>query len=107
MLIFLLLRKWTFIKGFALSAAGVALLSFLAVGAREIIRYADLLLNIARNPHNLTFGKASDMATLQGFLSGALGSKISASSLSILVAAGSIVLIVFTAWSWRRNSSQD
>ncbi len=100
-LIFLLRRQWRFVKGFAAAAAGLGVLSLVAVGWRGIWSYIDLLKNVATHPDSLTYGAAGDMGTVQGFIHAVLGKVLNASVVSMLVAAISLALIGWSAWRWR------
>jgi hypothetical protein len=100
-LIFLLRRRWKFMKGFVATAAGLGVLSVIAVGWRGIWSYIHLLASVASHPDNSTFGAAIGMGTVQGFVHAVLGKVLGASAISLLVAAISVVLIGWSAWRWR------
>jgi hypothetical protein len=100
-LIFLLRRQWRFMKGFVATAAGLGVLSLIAVGWRGIWSYIDLLKNVASHPDSLTYGAAGDMGTVQGFMHAVLGKVLGASAVSLLVAVISLALIGWSAWRWR------
>ena len=100
-LIFLLRRRWKFMKGFVATAAGLGVLSVVAVGWRGIWSYIRLLASIASHPDNSTFGAAIGMGTVQGFVHAVLGKVLGASAISLLVAAISAALIGWSAWRWR------
>src|SRR5216683_774610 len=100
-LIFLLRRRWKFMRGFVATAAGLGVLSVIAVGWRGIWSYIHLLASVAGHPDNSTFGAAIGMGTVQGFVHAVLGKVLGASAISLLVAAISVALIGWSAWRWR------
>jgi hypothetical protein len=100
-LIFLLRRRWKFMRGFVATAAGLGVLSVIAVGWRGIWSYIHLLASVAGHPDNSTFGAAIGMGTVQGFVHAVLGKVLGASAISLLVAAISIALIGWIARRWR------
>jgi hypothetical protein len=102
-LIFFLRRKWRFLAGFLLTATVLGLLSLIAVGWQGVLRYIQLLLKVGSNPGNLSYGSAPDMGTLQGLIYAILGHRVSAGVVNSIVAAISMVLILFTAWCWRQR----
>ena len=101
-LIFLLLRKWRFIKGFLATATALGVLSLVAVGWHGIISYIHLLLGITTHPDNSSYGAAIGMATVQGFVHALLGNVLSHAAVSLIVAGVSTFLILWTAWRWRK-----
>jgi hypothetical protein len=101
-LIFLLQRKWRFMKGFLATATALGVLSWVAVGWRGIISYIHLLAGVATHPDNLSYGTATDMATVQGFVHALLGDVLSHAAVSVIVAGVSTFLILWTAWRWRK-----
>jgi len=101
-LIFLLQRKWRFIKGFLATASALGLLSLVAVGGHGIISYIQLLVGIAAHPGNPSYGNAIGMATIQGFMQPLLGGVLGHAAVSLIVAGVSIFLILWTAWRWRK-----
>jgi len=101
-LIFLLQRKWRFMKGFLTTATALGALSLVAVGGHGIIGYIQLLVGIAAHPDNSSYGRAIGMATVQGFLQPLLGGVLGHAAVSLIVAGVSIFLILWTAWRWRK-----
>ena len=101
-LIFLFRRKWNFLAGFLLSATLLGVLSLIAVGWQGIVGYVQLILEVSRKPANISYGSAVDMPTLHGFTYVLLGNRMSPGALTLLVAVISVLMIVFTAWSWVR-----
>jgi len=99
-LIFLLRKKWRFLAGFALSATVLGALSLVAVGWQGMTSYVHLLLSIGSNPGNVSYGSAVDMPTLHGFVYALLSRIVSVRAISIVVAAISVLLILFTASRW-------
>ncbi len=103
-LIFLLRKQWRFLAGFTLSAAFLGTLSLIAVGWRGILSYGRFLTTIAADPHNIAYGAAVYMASLQGFLNVVLGNHLSGTVVGALAAVASLGLIGLTAWQWRRTA---
>jgi hypothetical protein len=101
-LIFLLQRKWRFIKGFLATATALGVLSFVAVGWHGIINYIRLLVGIAAHPANASYGSAIGMATVQGFMQPLLAGVLGHAAVSLIVAGVSLFLILWTAWRWRK-----
>jgi len=101
-LIFLFRRKWKFMTGFALSAIALAALSLAAVGFGGVLSYLKLLSAIASNPSNISFGAATDMATVQGFVHALLARVATPATIRFIVAAVSAGLILATSWWWNR-----
>jgi hypothetical protein len=101
--IFLLRRKWRFLLGFAITALVLCALSLVAVGWAGIWSYYHLLTSIAAHPENSSFGAAVGMATVQGFAQTVLGKILSSGAVSLIVAAGSIFLVMYTVWRWRQT----
>jgi hypothetical protein len=99
-LIFLVRRRWGVIRGFTVSATALGVLSFVAVGWQGVVGYVRLLLNVAGSPHNFSYGKATDMATLQAFCNVILGKVLNPAIIHFVVAAGSVALIIFAARQW-------
>lgn len=99
-LIFLLQRKWRFMKGFLATATALGVLSLVAAGWQGIISYIHLLVGIGSHPDNSSYGAATGMATVQGFVHAVLGGVLSHAAVSVIVAGVSIFLIVWTAWYW-------
>jgi Glycosyltransferase family 87 len=104
-LIFLLWRQWRFLKGFLATAAGLGVLSLLAVGWTGIWSYIHLIVSIVRHPDNVTYGAAIDMGTVQGFVHALLGKVLGRPVISLLVAAISVSLIGWSAWHWRTTDA--
>jgi len=102
-LIFLLRSKWRFLSGFAISAAMLGGLSFVPCGWRGVLSYLQLLVQISRHPANVSYGSAVDMPTVQGFVYAILGRQASFVVVSCIVAAISVLLILFAAWRWRQE----
>lgn len=101
-LIFLLQRKWRFMKGFLATSTALGALSLVAVGGHGIISYIQLLVGIAAHPDNSSYGRAIGMATVQGFLQPLLGGVLGHAAVSLIVAGVSIFLILWTAWRSRK-----
>jgi len=93
-------RKWTFLAGFALSGLGLGILSLAAVGWQGMVGYVHLLLNVAGHPENVSYGNPVGMATVQGFVYAILGGRASGRTISTVVAAASLFLIVIAAQHW-------
>ena len=103
----LLRKKWRFLGGFSLTAAALGVLSLIAVGWQGVLGYVHLLLAIAGNPDNVSYGHAIDMATVQGFVYSALGHFVSARTISGIVGAISLLLIWYTARCWSRQEEEQ
>ena len=106
-LIFLLRRQWRFMKGFLLTAAGLGVLSVVAVGWPGIWSYIQLLVSVVRHPDNSTYGAAIGMGTVQGFVHALMGKVLGRSAISLLVAAISAALIGWSAWRWRASGDGE
>ena len=104
--IFLLRRRWRFIAGFLISATSLGLLSLVTVGWRGLLSYVRLLLNIHNNPGNISYGSAVDMPTLQGFVYALLKNQVSSATVSLIVIALSMSLVLFTVWRWQQQDRQ-
>lgn len=100
--IFLLRRKWTMIKGFFATAFVLGVLSVIAVGWRGIGDYLHLLAAVASHPSNVSYGSAVDMATIHGFAHATLGAALGSSTVLLTVVGISTFLIGWTAWQWNR-----
>lgn len=96
-IIFVLRRQWRFVSGFAISAAALGLLSWIAVGSSGLIGYVRLLTRVGSNPHNVSLGSAVDMPTILG-LAYALGGKhLGSAGLNAVVALLSIALLAWVS----------
>jgi len=102
MLILLLHRKWSFIKGFLGTATALGIVSVVAIGWRGIVSYIHLLMSITAHPDNSSFGAARGMATVQGFMHALLVGTLGHTAVSVIVTAVSIFLILWAAWNWKR-----
>jgi Glycosyltransferase family 87 len=106
-IVFVLRRQWRFVGGFAISAAVLSMLSWIAVGRSGLIEYARLLTRVGSNPHNVSLGSAVDMPTLQG-LAYALGGKhLGSAGLSAMVALLSIAVLGWVSLQWQRSRDFD
>jgi hypothetical protein len=105
--IFLLRRQWRFLKGFLTTAAGLGVLSVVAVGWPGIWTYTQLMVSIVRHPDNVSYGAAIDMGTVQGFVHALLGKILGRSVISLLVVAISGSLIGWSAWRWRTSDEKE
>jgi len=99
--IFLVRRKWRFLGGFALSSLLLFMLSTIAVGWDGIAGYVHLLSDVNNNPQNLSYGSATDMPTIYGFVHATLGREIPARGLNLVVAFFSIALLALVARLWQ------
>lgn len=100
-IILLLQKRWSFIRGFFATATGLGVLSLLGVGWRGLMSYARLLLAVAGHPDNPSFGSAVGMATVSGFLNPLLGNIAGHLPLALMTAAISLALIIATARRWK------
>src|SRR5260370_29930727 len=101
-LIFLLQRKWRFMKGFLATATALGVLSLVAVGWHGTISYIHLLVGIATHPDNSSYGAAIGTATIQGFVQALLGGVVGHAAVSFVVAGGSLFLIFWAGGPWRK-----
>lgn len=106
-LIFLFRQKWRFLGGFFSTALLFGGLSLVAVGWQGVLSYAHLLLNVSRNPSDISYGAAADMPTLQGFVYATLRYSVGPGTISFFVGALSLSLILFTAWRWHRGDRRN
>jgi hypothetical protein len=100
--ILLLQKKWRFMQGFLTTAGGLGVLSLVAVGRRGFIGYLNLLKTIVAHPESASYGNAVGMATVGGFVNPLLGKALGHVAASLVVAIGSIFLLVWTAWRWKK-----
>lgn len=100
--IFLVRRQWKFLRGFAMSGAALGLLSLVSVGWRGILSYIKLLSAVGSHPANVSYGSATDMATLQGLVYVLLRDSGNGTAARFAVAALSLLLVGVTAWYWNR-----
>jgi hypothetical protein len=105
--LFLLRRKWRFLAGFFTSSAGVVLLSAWAVGWSGILSYGRFLLEISRHPENLSYGSATDMATIYGFLQTVFGNVFGYTATNVLVGVFSLALLLTVGLGWKRVRDSD
>ena len=106
-LVVLVRRRWAMMKGFAASAAALAMLSFAAVGWWGILSYANLLINVVGHPRNLSYGAARDMATLQSFLGVIFGATLSSAAIHILSAAIAAAFLFYVAHLRQQQEIKD
>ena len=99
-LIFILRRKWSFLKGFLSSAAVLAVLSLAAVGGQGFSRYLHLLTSVASHPDNSSYGAVVGMATVVGFVHALFGRVLGKSVSFLVVAAISGWLVLWAAQEW-------
>jgi hypothetical protein len=106
-LIFLFRKKWRYLAGFACTAVVLLLLSLATVGRQGILRYVNLVFAIGRNPQNLSYGSATDMPTIHGFVYAIIGRRISPFVLTLIVAVLSIAVLVWIARRWQSETSTN
>jgi alpha-1,2-mannosyltransferase len=97
--ILLLRRKWRFVAGFAVSGAGLTLLSAAIVGWRTLLSYPVYVWQVNRH------GRAgvivtNDMPDLRGLIAGLPG-HISPAGLDAVTAVLSLVLLIWAAFRWK------
>ncbi len=102
-LILVLRRKWSPLKGFFAMSGLLGALSLFAVGWRGILDYVRLLTTVAAHPDSVSYGSADDMATVAAFIHATLGKAMSNRVSLFLVGALSTTLILCVAWSWERT----
>ena len=100
-LIFLVRRKWRFLMGFLISCCALGVLSFVAVGRTGIFSYVRMLTEISKNPENQSYGSATDMPTIYGFIHTIAGRILDESVVNIAVMAFSVGLLIYVAHKWR------
>lgn len=104
-LICFLRSKWKLMAGFATAALLLAGLSLIAVGPGGILAYLNMLFAALRNP-NPTFSttiQVRDMPTLRGFITTLMAPWASSMWIEIAAAFVGTVMILVTAWLWRRQ----
>ena len=101
-LIFLFRGKWKVIRGFLSMASVLGILSLVAVGWVGVAKYVGLLMAITSHPDNSSYGAAVGMATVQGFVHAVLGRVVNPFAVSLIVWLTSGLLILSTAWQWKR-----
>ena len=99
-LIFILRRKWSFLKGFLSTATVLAVLSLAAVGGQGLLSYIHLLTSVASNPDNSSYGAVVGMATVEGFVHAVFGGILGRSVSFLVVAAISGLLVLWAAKKW-------
>jgi Glycosyltransferase family 87 len=99
--IFLVRRKWRFLLGFTVSSCLVLVLSIIAVGWNGIVGYIRLLSDVNNNPQNLSYGSATDMPTIYGFIHAILGREIPPRGLNLIVACLSLALLALVGRKWQ------
>jgi hypothetical protein len=104
-LICFLRGKWRLMLGFAAAASLLGVLSVMTVGWAGVQSYANLLVDIVRNPDNPAYGgiKAWAMPTVKGFIATLLTGRLATGYISVLAAAASASLVLFAAWRWRQE----
>ena len=107
-LICLLRGKWRLIAGFVAAVLLLGALSILAVGPGGVVSYVQLLMDTIRHPANPAYAsnKSADMPTLQGFFATVLTRWVAVNWINAGVASISAVLLLLTAWRWRREEEQ-
>jgi hypothetical protein len=100
MLIFLFLKKWRLLAGFAVTSALLGLLSVVAVGWQGVADYVRFLLTIGSKPENVSYGSGVDMPTIHGLVFAILGRWLRPTGLAVLVAFLSLLLLAWIAWRW-------
>jgi hypothetical protein len=106
-LIFILRRKWSFLKGFLSTATVLAVLSLTAVGGQGLLRYIHLLTSVASNPDNSSYGAAVGMATVEGFVHAVFGKVLGRFVSFLVVAAISGLLVLWAAQKWNSAERAD
>ena len=105
-LICFLRSKWRLMAGFAAAASLLGVLSVIAVGPVGVRSYANLLIDIVRNPDTPAYGGMrawEKMPTVKGFFATLLTGRLGTVYISVLVAAVSASLVLFAAWRWRQE----
>jgi len=97
-LVFMLRRKWRFVQGFLLTAAGLGVLSLIAVGWQGIWSYVRLLTHVSAGMENQFYGSYRDMPTVAAFVHALLGDILGGGRITAIAAAASAGLILWVAW---------
>jgi hypothetical protein len=104
-LICFLRGKWRLMGGFTATALILGILSVIAVGIEGIRTYANLLVDILKNPYNSAYSSLANwgkMPTIKGLLVTVLGGRLSAQQIALLLVAVSMGVILYTGWQWRQ-----
>jgi hypothetical protein len=72
-----------------------------------MLSYFKLLSAISNHPVNASYGAATDMATLQGFVHAVLRNSADAMTIRVIVALVSALLICLVAWRWSRGEQEN
>lgn len=107
-LICLFCRKWKLMAGFTTAASFLAGLSLLTAGPAGIFSYIRMLTDALANPGKKIYAvsmKPSDMATLRGLFM-TLCPNISPHSVQVAAGIAGIILLLATAWVWRRRENR-
>jgi Glycosyltransferase family 87 len=102
----LLRGKWRLMAGFAVAASALGALSLAAVGTSGVRLYADLLIDIIRNPDNsayISMRALNQMPTIKGVLAAVLASCLTGIYINVLAAVISGGLVLLVAWRWRQE----
>lgn len=105
-LICLLSRKWKLMGGFGVSASLLGMLSVAAVRPSGVLSYANLLIDILRNPGNPAYWSMrvwDKMPTIKGFVAVLLTGRLTTMYINALTTALSATLVLFAAWRWRQE----
>jgi hypothetical protein len=105
-LICFLRNRWRMMTGFAAGASLLGVLSVMAVGLAGMRSYANLLMNVMRNPDDPAYVNSFDiwgMPTVRGFFTSLLTGHLSTVHIRVTVAAASASLLLFAAWRWRQE----
>jgi hypothetical protein len=105
-LICFLRGKWRMMAGFAAAASLLGVLSVIAVGPAGVRSYANLLIDIVRNPDNPAYSTMrawDEMPTVKGVFATLLTGRLATVYISVLTAVVSAPLVLFVAWRWRQE----
>ncbi len=91
--------------GFGATASILIVVSVIALGPAAIRSYANLLIDMVRNPDNPAYGSMrfwGKMPTIKGLFATILAGRIATVHISALAAAVSLPLLLLVAWRWRQ-----
>lgn len=103
-IVFFLRRQWRFVTGFSLVGIFLGVSSLFGIGWNGVMDYVRLLSRVGSNPHNVSYGSAVDMPTLQGLMFTLAGRALGTTALTVAVATLSIALLAWVAMKWNRGN---
>ena len=98
--------KWRLMAGFVAGASLLGVVSLIVVGPAGVRSYANLVIDILKNPDNpayISMRNWAKMPTIKGFVAAFLTHRLTNARINVLAAAVSAALVLFTAWRWRQD----